>query len=75
MELNSGDSVQRRRYVNIVDYDENGHRVEERQTDLFAHQECPSCNLMLKRSDTYFYRCPCRKCRVKAIHEEIINYM
>lgn len=27
MELNRGDSVQRQRFVNVIDFDENGHRV------------------------------------------------
>lgn len=87
MDLNSGDSVQQRRYVDVIDFDKNGHRVIVGWMDLFAHKECPSCYLMFKRSDcinclkrenkpdTYFYRCPCCKCRVKAFQEDITNYM
>lgn len=87
MAFNAGDSVQNQRNVNIVDYDENGHRVVVGQMDLFAHKECPSCFVMFKRSeclnsvkrenkpDTFFYQCPCCKCRVKAFPEEIMNYL
>lgn len=39
MEFNSRDSVQHRRYVDIVDYDKNGHRLVHvvGQMDLFAY--------------------------------------
>lgn len=42
MDLNSEDSVQQRRYVDMIDFDENGHREIVGQMDLFAHKECPS---------------------------------
>lgn len=59
MDLNSGDSVQQRRYVNLIDFDENGHGEIVGRVDLIALKECPSCYLMFKGSDyTYFYRCP-----------------
>lgn len=85
MELNPGNSVQRQRFVNVIDFDENGHRVVVGQMDLFAHKECPSCYLLFNRKDNFncakrgnkdifFYRCPCCKCRVKAFPEEIVNY-
>lgn len=85
MELNPGDSVQRQRFVNVIDFDENGHRVIVGRMDLFAHKECPSCYLMFNRkenfncvkrgkNDIFFYRCPCCKCRVNAFPGEIVNY-
>lgn len=43
MELNSGDSVQRQRFVNMIDFDEIGHRMIVGRMDQFAHKECPSC--------------------------------
>lgn len=86
MEFNPGDSVQRQRFVNVVDFDENGHRMIVGRMDLFAHKECPSCYLMFNRKENFnrikrvdkggicFYKCPCCKCRVKAFPEEIVNY-
>lgn len=53
MELNRGDSVQRQRFVNVIDFDENGHRVIVGQMDLFAHKECPSCYLMFNRKENF----------------------
>lgn len=58
MDLNSGDSVQQRRYVNLIDFDEDGHGEIVGRVDLIVLKECPSCYLMFKGSDyTYFYRC------------------
>lgn len=88
MELNSGDSVQRQRFGNVVNFDENGHRMIVGRMDLFAHKECPSCYnyLMFNRKENFncikrvdkgdicFYKSPCCKCRVKAFPEEIVNY-
>lgn len=85
MDVNSEHSV--KRFVKIVNYDENGRRVVVGQMDLFAHKECPSCHLMFNRAenlnclkrkskpDAFFYRCPCCNCRVKAFTEEIVNYV
>lgn len=49
MELNSGDSVQRQRVVNVIDFDENGHRVIVGGMHPFVHKECQSCYLMFNR--------------------------
>lgn len=46
MELNLRDFVQRQRFVNVIDFDENGHCVIVGQMDLFAYKECRSCSLM-----------------------------
>lgn len=53
MELNPGDSVQRQRFVNVVDFDENGHRMIVGRMDLFAHKECPSYYLMFNRKENF----------------------
>lgn len=46
MELNAGDSVQRQRFVNVIDFDEKGHRVIVGRMDLFAQKECQSCLIL-----------------------------
>lgn len=53
MELNSADFGQRQRFLNVIDFDENGHRVIVGGMHPLVHKECPSCYLMFNRKKNF----------------------